>query len=196
MKFLPILLSCLLFVGMSPAPSPKTSAELAKIVSQSVVQVNYPVEEGGISNCTGFVIDAAKGWVLTVAHCVSPKADITVNQAPSKLLKSGDQLALLSIEPMSRPPLDLRGDSPALGDAAYTMGYGFGILTWLSRNVAGFNGLDLALDGTIVSGMSGGPMVDTFGRVIGINQGNAVGSGGAIAYGCSTKEIKEFLKGL
>jgi len=71
------------------------------------------------------------------------------------------------------------------------------MFTVFTRSVAGFfqedesgEPLDILLDGPIANGMSGGPVVDEKGKVVGINQVSDGTSGGI----CSAREIREFLK--
>ena len=60
--------------------------------------------------CTGFVVSASQGQVLTARHCVDESETILVDEVPATILKVDGLFALLSIVPMSKPPLDLRKD--------------------------------------------------------------------------------------
>lgn len=186
------VLALFLFLG---AAAPKTPVDLFKTAKLSIVEITHPMPEEKIGRCTGFVVDAPRGWVLTVRHCLNPDGDTFVDGVVSKVLKQSELFALLSDTPMTKPPLQIRTDKPQIGERAVTVGYGFGILTLLDRTVAAFNDEDIALDGPTIPGMSGGPILDVTGKVIGINQGNVLGNGGALGVGCGIKEIREFIKG-
>lgn len=139
--------------------------------------------------CSGFVVDASKGWVLTAAHCLGGD-NLTVDQVPSYPIRQNDMLALIAIEPQTKPPLDI-GDGVKLGEPVNSYGWAYGqFLTLLSRHVAGFVKGDVILDNPIVAGMSGGPVLNQEGKVVGINQAST----DRLAMVCGAKEIREFLK--
>lgn len=128
--------------------------------------------------CTGFVVDAARGRVLTAAHCIDQENPMFVDGEPSEVLKVDEELGMVSIKPMSKPPLDL-GGLPKVGEAVVAYGYGYAwetpqvmqrhVANYDTKGYSGFKG-GVVLDGAIAPGMSGGPTVDMNGRVVGVNQ--------------------------
>ena len=67
---------------------------------------------------------------------------------------------------------------------------GYGQPFNLVRHIAGLRDFDLALDGPLIHGMSGGPIVERGGKVVGIGQSSDQQTG----FGCGAEEIREFLK--
>ena len=98
-------------------------------------------------------------------------------------------LALVRIPVMSGPPVEFAEDVQIF-DQVIGIGYGFGDMKAMERNVAALDGSDVLLDNALVPGMSGGPTVDLDGKVVMINQAAANG----VAIGCGAKEMKDFIK--
>lgn len=174
-------------------------------IERSIVSVQFTTynDEGepGTHYCTGFVVDAAKGYVLTAEHCV-PKDDKTpllVADVVSEVIKKNADLAIVKIEPMSAPPLEIGGEVEIL-DPVIVIGYGYKDLHRFRRNVSTKDISDrkkkvdlecelIGLDGPLAPGMSGGPILKD-GKVVGISQATAP----SIGLGCNAKEIKKFIK--
>jgi len=161
-------------------------------VQRSIVSVTYEKSENDHMSCTGFVINSAKGQVLTASHCVADLDVVQVDGVDSLVIEKGETLALLSIIPMSRPSLDIQKDNPSIGDQTQTFGFGWGTMKVLTRHVAGFTkeGSDIIIDGPLIPGMSGGPVIDAHGKVVGIN----MASNDIVGVLCGAQEIREFLK--
>jgi S1-C subfamily serine protease len=160
-------------------------------------------DEGNKSGhfCTGFMVDAARGLILTAEHCVSKdNQGVFVDGLEAEVIKKNHDLAVIKVEPFSRPALDIETSSE-IGDPVTAIGYGYGDLFRLKRSIAGTEIADgkrksdlecdlFALDGPVAPGMSGGPIINAKGKVIGITQATAP----AIGLGCKAKEINKFLK--
>lgn len=155
--------------------------------------VSFPEENGSFGICTGFVIDAPKGWAITAAHCITDdKSGMLVDGLPSEVLKLDDQFAILTFPKMSKPPLDIAKHMPAYGEEVISFGYWAGIFTVLPRSVAAFSGGDIALAGPLSRGMSGGPVVDYTNKVVGLNQAsNPIDGAGVV---CGPDELNTFIK--
>ena len=153
---------------------------------------------------SGFVIDAAGGLILTNYHVVddSSQIDVTIGtpDGPRQTIgakvvgKAPDfDVALLKTEkPLDVPALPL-GDSDRLrvGEWVMAIGNPFGLSQSMSvgiisgkhredMNPSGHQGIYdfLQTDASINPGNSGGPLVDMYGRVIGMNTAiSAQGSG-------------------
>lgn len=156
-------------------------------VERSIVKVTT---ESGV--CTGFVVDAAKGWVLTARHCVVQDQPVFINNEPTKILNTSEMLALLSAPEMTRPPLDLRKDRIPVGESVVSFGYGYGWLQVMQRHIASWFEGDILLDAPVSPGMSGGPVVDLDGRVVGINQ--SIDPNRTLTNACGVDEIRAFLQ--
>lgn len=191
--FLTAILAALLLI-QSPQTIHKAEESIVTIGWDSIADDGTPVGE----RCSGFVVGIA--YVITAAHCKAPaNTDIYVDGKPSRIIKQNDEFLLLSIEPNSKPLLQLRKSRLNIGEPVATFGYAFGgPLQTYRRNASqycgcGYSDVDhLFLDGPTSPGMSGGPVIDSDGRVVGLNQAimeNLLG------VACTADEIKDFLNG-
>lgn len=170
---------------------------------RSLVRLAYSVMENDSlewHTCTGFMINASKGQVITARHCVPDEGDVLVDGIASEVILKDANFALVKVEPFSRPVLEF-GKDPEIADRVITLGYGYGDLHRFDRHVSSLEVSDLekkvhvtcgiiALDGPLAPGMSGGPILDANHKVIGLNQASAP----TIGLGCDLKSIKKFLK--
>jgi S1-C subfamily serine protease len=172
---------------------PTPNYRLIEQVKRSLVQVNFPVDEENHAVCAGFSVSASRGWILTAAHCVrngtETAENITVNAHPATIVSVDDQFAMLKVEAQKYPPLDIYQGTSHVGDRVLNFGYGFGEFTLLPRSVALVSEGDIWLDGPTLKGMSGGPIVDMAGRVVGLNQASAV-----VGIACGAGEIRAFIR--
>jgi len=175
------------------AASEQATIELFAKASPSVVQVvtrtpigAYP-ELAAIDAGSGFVWDEA-GHIVTNNHVVGA-SQIIVRWAsgaisPARVVGRAPNLdiAVLALEePQAAPPLPL-GTSADLkvGQAAFAIGNPFGldgtlttgVVSALERRLPASNGRDIVgviqTDAAINPGSSGGPLLDSAGRVIGV----------------------------
>jgi S1-C subfamily serine protease len=166
-----------------------------------VFQSAQPSESTG----SGFVIDK-KGLILTNAHVIEAATAIQVTFSDSHTVtaqplgKDPDtDLALLRVDPrgLELTPLQL-GDSETVqvGDATVAIGNPFGlertlttgVVSALQRRLTAPSGFTIEnviqTDAALNPGNSGGPLLDSSGRVIGINSQIATGSaGGSVGIG-------------
>ncbi len=164
--------------------------EVVKKVALSVVAVQRPTAgENGepvIANgCTGFVIHAHDGYVMTAHHCLNEgTADaIFVDGEPTRLVWSSviHDAAVLSVK-TRKPALRLSYRALEWGMPVATLGYGYGLDGALFRAgyVANPGVKDprtgypdvtwFVFDRPFIGGQSGGPVFDVDGRVVSIVQ--------------------------
>ena len=148
---------------------------------------------------TGFVLDA-KGDIVTNYHVVNGASSITVKFQNGKSAKatlvgsdSGTDLAVVKVDPSATTlvPLTL-GDSSTVqtGQAVFAIGSPFGLADSLSAGIVSATGRTITspsnksianaiqTDAAINHGNSGGPLLDTSGKVIGVNSQIESESGG------------------
>lgn len=181
------------------------SPGVAFITTSAVVQ-NYFGEgaERESGNGSGSVIDR-QGHIVTNYHVVEGASKLTVSFGGDKVYPArfvgGDpdtDLAVIKIEPpqagLTIIPL---GDSDKLdvGQKVLAIGNPFGldrtlttgVISGLQRPIRARNGrpIDAAIqtDASINPGNSGGPLLDKFGRMIGINSQILSRSGGSVGVG-------------
>jgi S1-C subfamily serine protease len=181
------------------------SPGVAFITTSSRVENYYGEESDRESgNGSGSVIDN-QGHILTNNHVVEGASKLTVSFGGDKVYPAkfvgGDpdtDLAIIKIEPpasgLTIVPL---GDSDRLsvGQKVLAIGNPFGldrtlttgVISGLQRPIRARNGrpIDAAIqtDASINPGNSGGPLLDKFGRMIGINSQIFSRSGGSVGVG-------------
>lgn len=210
---LTVILACLLIAlpasqqATPPAPLPETR-QIVDEVSPSVVIVTHRTGKDSVYICTGIVVDAVKQNVLTARHCVVDDKDrlvpVMVEFEPSTIIKADSGatkegrnfgLVLLHVPSLHRPALPIRIARVSMGDPTYAMGFGYGYPTIMLRNILWIFAGDypqeqFAVDGVFINGMSGGPVVDVNGELIGIIQR----AGNDIGYASGPGKIKAFIQ--
>jgi putative serine protease PepD len=173
-------------------------AGVVSAVEPAVVSIEVSIGRGGVGSGTGVILTAG-GEVLTNAHVVDGAGQIRVTLAGEAQARDAEvvgvdsnaDLALLRIQGASGLPTARLGDSSAVqvGDDVVAIGNALalrggptvtrGIVSALDRSLDTDTGTMTGLlqtDASISSGNSGGPLVNAYGEVIGIN--TAVATGG------------------
>jgi len=166
-------------------------------VSSSVTHIIGVTDEGQHGMCTGFVI--AKHRELTAAHCAG--TDMTADGLVATVLKTDKyvDLALLEVG-TEKPALSFRDIPIARFEPLTAIGYAWG---WKYLTVLGVRALLIDVQPNVsmapglfaqpgyIAGMSGGPVTDIDGHVVGIIQQTNEGVG----FGVTVPLIKAFLLG-
>ncbi len=169
---------------------PLSTPELVEFLTPSVVQIAVDLGRGqGVG--TGVILDE-EGLILTNWHVVEGAVTITVafengEVAEAELFRRDPQLdlAIVKVEGQSGLKPAIFGDSEALqiGEDVVAIGHALGlrggptvskgVVSALDRTIVGEVGGDLTglvqTDAAINEGNSGGPLVNMFGEVVGIN---------------------------
>ncbi|MBO7672462.1 trypsin-like peptidase domain-containing protein [bacterium] len=150
-------------------------------VNPAIVTIDG-VMKNGFSAGTGCIIDE-NGTIITGAHVVEKTKDIEVTTSDGKVYKAkvltksphNKDLALIKIEPSVKLQTIKLGDSDdvKIGQKVLTIGNPFGFSGTLTQGIV--SRIDYAkgriqTDAAINPGCSGGPLINTSGEVIGINQ--------------------------
>lgn len=175
--------------SVSVDPGILTTPELVELLTPSVVQIAVNLDRGqGVG--TGVIFDD-NGHILTNWHVVRGASMITVafedgTIAEGELFRSDPllDLAIIRVNLAGLRPA-VFGDSDALkvGEDVVAIGHALGleggptvskgVISALDRTIVGESGGDLTdvvqTDAAINEGNSGGPLVNMFGEVIGIN---------------------------
>jgi serine protease DegQ len=160
-----------------------------------------------IATGSGVIIDAAQGIVVTNQHVVENGTKFTIDLLDGRLLDAtligADKATDIAVLKIDAPRLSqveiVDSDTLRTGDVAFAVGYPLGLDQTVTMGVvSGLNrsGLGDAVedyiqtDAAVNSGNSGGPLLDSRGRLIGINTSILSGGGGGndgIAFAVPTR---------
>jgi len=206
----------------------QNSIEVYKTISPGVAFINttsysqdfWGGTQEGKGNGSGSVIDSS-GHILTNYHVIEGAQKLTVSFGGEKVypatLVGGDpdtDLAVIQIEPppgLTVVPLG-NSDGLVVGQKVLAIGNPFGldrtlttgVISGLQRPIRARNNrpIDAAIqtDASINPGNSGGPLLDKYGRMIGINSqilspaGGSVGVGFAIPVNTAKRVIPQIIQ--
>ena len=184
----------------------------------AVVQVTTLSSSGGpttgetepkpLMGGSGVIIDAAQGIIVTNNHVVDGGQKFTVDMTDGRLFDAvligadkATDIAVLKIEATGLNQVEIASsDNLRAGDLAFAVGYPLGLDQTLTMGViSGLNrsGMGDAVedyiqtDAAVNSGNSGGPLLDSRGRLIGINtsilSGGFGGGNDGIAFAVPTR---------
>ncbi len=164
-------------------------------LSQSSGPTSGDSDPKPISSGSGVIVDAAQGIIITNNHVVEGGGKYTVDLFDGRLFDAvligtdkATDLAVLKIEATGLAQVEV-ADSATLrtGDLAFAVGYPLGLDQTLTMGVIsglGRSGMGdriedyIQTDAAVNSGNSGGPLLDSRGRLIGINTSILSGGGG------------------
>lgn len=150
-------------------------------INPAIVTIDGIISDGFTAG-TGCIINP-NGTILTGSHVVSQTKELEVTTYDGKVYKAkvlanmgkNKDLALIKIEPKGKLKTVKFGDSDGLkiGQRVLTIGNPFGFSGTLTQGI--ISRIDYAkgkiqTDAAINPGCSGGPLLNTSGEVIGINQ--------------------------
>ena len=169
-----------------PTPEPKKpmdSADIAEYVQDRTVTVNVEKITGSQGTGTGFFIDS-EGTIVTNFHVVDLAKSISVETADGAFYEVKEivdfsnvyDLAILKIDVKDHPYLEIAEKAIRKGDQVYAVGSALGTLTgsftggYVSSPDRKYGAIDcIQMDAAISPGNSGGPLVNVYGEVVGIN---------------------------
>lgn len=193
LKLPALILAALLTLTSTLAAAP--SPDIIEKTIQSVVHIQWQPDpsEDKWSKCSGFAIDLLH--VLTATHCTSDDYSTTYwidgEKVQAKLKRKDENLALLQLATAYKAGLKIAPKNPRRGEGMTLIGHALGsFLISLSGTVAGFDSR-VIIDHTAVGGMSGGPIINEKGEVIGLLQaGNQT-----VSMATTPEDINRFLRG-
>lgn len=174
------LTAALLYVTTVNAPAtPSRSSWLnaANRVAQSTAFLDSPD-----TSCTAIAISEERGTFLTAGHCITEHAAlITLDGHPASVVWVDHKLdlAVLSCQITRRRAIVPRFDPLVLGEEVALYGHGLGSpvarlrighVSVLEMIIAEHTEPYLMIDTAGLPGMSGGPIVDIEGRLVGVMQ--------------------------
>lgn len=197
-KLLPLALTLLFSLSMAPLPRSEGAWPIQKVMP-AVKQLTYSVS--GV--CTAVAV-GKKNVYLTASHCIEPGGDHFLDSALRVRVLHVDPtpggLAVLKADvDLPSRPLEV-GEAPHAGDLQLWVGYAEGapFLSYLQ----GFLGADRVITGEEVlsfssgvipvPGMSGGPVVNKQGKLVGLVAGHAGSFGLSVSYGVVREAVEKW----
>jgi putative serine protease PepD len=200
-------------IGESVAETTSSTAALYKRVKDAVVEVHastggqsdaFGNQTPGGATGSGFVIDK-QGHIVTNQHVVSDARSVSVefsdgSEADAEIVGT-DPSTDIAVLDVNRPAAQLTSVSFAsegtleVGDAVIAIGSPFGlqgtlttgVISALGREIESPNGFTIEnavqTDAALNNGNSGGPVLDTQGRVVGVAAQIRSESGGNVGIG-------------
>lgn len=175
---------------------------LSSVVRVEAFSAPNPAGAAPSSIGSGVVIEAGRGLILTNAHVVSGAKSFRIQLRDGRWYDAKlagvdvpTDLAMLRAGKATLRAIGIAdSDAARVGDVVFAVGYPFGLEQTLTMGVVSGlgrpgEGKSLAdfiqTDAAINSGNSGGPLLDSEGRLIGINTAILSRSGGSIGIGFS-----------
>lgn len=153
-------------------------------------------------SCTAFVIDAARKYVLSAAHCYDENG-MWVDRVKAEVISLDFKKDLMVLEVKNLDPekiaLKLADKNPEIRQDVMSVGYGYGLErpffktarvsdTAVMLPTGGIGGPFIGVDAAYTGGQSGGPVLDVNGDIVSIVQRS---DGGTLGIGVGAEIIKE-----
>jgi len=205
-----LFMICLSFPSYGYDRDEITNINVYEKINPAIVCIDANMPEG-VSSGTGCIINK-DGTILTSSHVIDNSTDIEVTISNGDKYKAiilekmgkNEDLAILKIQPKLPLKTINLGDSSTIkvGQKVLAIGNPFGFNGTLTEGIVSridYKKNKIQTDAAINPGSSGGPLVDTNGSVIGINQAiynpdNNISNIG-IGFAIPINEAKAMIKG-
>ena len=182
---------------------------LPSIVRIGNVKQNSEGKVGLSGIGSGAVFDAESGYVITNAHVVAGGDGFVVNLPDGRTVKAKlvgmdtpTDIAVLQADDLRVAAVrTANSDNLRVGDIVFAVGYplgleqslSLGVISGLGRSSSGESLQDfIQTDAAINSGNSGGPLLDSQGRLVGVNTAILSKGGGSNGIGFSVPSMLAF----
>ena len=194
--------------------APNLERSLPAVVKVMALGGTSPSSDDGpkpIQGGSGVIIDAANGIIVTNHHVIDGGRNFTIDLLDGRFLDAelvgadeATDLAVLRVRGTGLTQVtQVDSDELRTGDLAFAVGYPFGldqtltmgVISGLNRTGRGDTIEDyIQTDAAVNSGNSGGPLLDSRGRLIGINtsilSGGMGGGNDGIAFAVPTRILR------
>lgn len=197
------LVALLMAATMACSSVPKPVTQPVNVVSQTIRSVGHLTgteDEQGMTvgyGCSAFSL--AKRVFLTAAHCIGDNMKLDGRTVAVVAVDKPNDLALI-VSDESMPSLKVRHEPLGLDEEVLAVGYGYNMTfaTVTRHRVLAVKTTPDAKEiapgswfaNGFIGGMSGGPVVDTTGQVVGIVQRGS----SQVGYGVDSDTISKFLQ--
>lgn len=149
-----------------------------KTASKQVVRLEAEDAEGEKGICTGVVLNADSGHILTAQHCVEGKPPIalTVQGRHAELVRANKllDLAVVRGDLKDAASMPLAKEAPEMGTPVAILGYAWGAKALHAQfgHVSAVLKDDgwLMIDAVAIGGDSGGPTISAAGELVGMTR--------------------------
>lgn len=194
MKRFVATLTLALFLA-APAFSASLWGAVADKFTPSVVFLEAVDGQGNpLGSCSGFVINTEKKHVLTAGHCDAEKMLVNGLSSIRMFKDARKDLMVLRVNDLEDlPAIALAENNPKVGDEVMAIGYGFGLEKPMVRishisitglDIEGLSGPFIMVDAGFMPGQSGGPVLNSEGKLVAIvqlgSQGLGIGVGAEV----------------
>lgn len=169
-------LSVFLMVFQAPLLCANDWTAIATKLNDAIVAVE---SKGG--SCTGGIIDATRGHILTAEHCFGE--ELFADSLPATVVmrdRKRDLMVLKVPAPiLDRPALTVAAHDPGVGSEVGSYGFGYALdrplfrHAWVSDDqiyIPEIGGPYIAIDTPFLPGQSGGPVINEAGQIVMIVQ--------------------------
>lgn len=173
------LITSVLLLSSSALSAATDWTGIAAKLRDSVVNIETNGDEGE-GRCSGFVIDDARDFVMTAAHCLDREIFVNSEPADVKARDVKNDLAVLYVKDLDHDAVTLSRETPKVGEEVASYGFGWGLerplfrVGHVSDNKTSFPGLEggpwIVVDAAFIGGQSGCPIVNLKGEVVAIVQ--------------------------
>lgn len=202
LAILAILLAAI-FSLITPAHAAIEWVVVVQSAAKQVVRLEQLGEGGRHRICSGVVIDRARGFVLTAAHCVAKPARedaaITVNKRHAELVRVNTllDLAVVKTALRSEEQIELAAITPPIGTDVAVVGYAFGdrkLIAQFGRIAQALNDDTnlIFINADVMGGDSGGALIDVQGRLVGITSAVYFSGPGHLGAAVRIEDVREF----
>jgi S1-C subfamily serine protease len=155
-------------------------------LTTSVLRMESMDDSGDRGICSSAVINRLRGFVLTAAHCVpsGEHVSMTVNERDAVLVKKNAllDLAILRVSHMkNETEVSLAPSAPEAGASVAVVGFAFGapqlkIQVGVVSDPLERDSRRMWIDAVMIPGDSGGMVVDSEGRIVGVTSAVRIAS--------------------
>lgn len=176
-----------------------SSATTIRRVQPSIVEIRAYRKNGDYAMGTGFAV--RRNVICTAYHVVDGSANGekfyvipygSEDEIAATILAADPEhdIALLLVPELDLQPLGLARRTPRPGDRILIGGHPLGLLnSWTSGMIAAVRSEGLLLDAMVGPGNSGGPVLSTDGRVLGVTSQMTKGGTGGFGLAVPTKYV-------
>lgn len=165
-------------LAVFPVAAANDWSDVVKRLENALVYIE--TEDGA---CSGFVVDTARKYIQTAAHCDGK--EMWVDRVAAKVVSKDTKKDLMILEVKDLDPtrsaLTLAASDPEIGQEVMSAGYGYALerpffrKSMVSDNAVmipegGIGGPFIGVDSGFIGGQSGGPVVNHDGQVVSIVQ--------------------------